>query len=911
MPAERIIGIDFGTSTSVIRVKRYLGGKPAGDGGKLDTKEVIFGNQPTVPTVISYVGENAYYGYDALVPKKHAEIFQGFKVRLESTDEEEKRQARLLTAKFMNYLAKVYREQSDGGHLGEADDIEHTFISYPVKWSEETKRFMCETAAQAGFIDVHGMDEAQAAIRAVIWQSEGYLRDRGYLISGEPCTMLLIDMGAGTTDLVFCRYTPGENPIHEILCTWPKEEGILFGGQEVDTILREYLRKKLPEEEAEKIVDKLSSSSIKHWKERIVSPALQKKLYAEDFSELEAILDILGLETRGYGLDRASFEALAGEYLQGFVSLLQGGVREAGISPEDVDLVILTGGHSQWYFVKELLTGSMSAPDSICFSKIRNDPGRIVPTPRPQETVALGLVFAPITDTVVKGRQEQEVSEKLSGKVSEGKDFAQDNRNQDTSVCSEGSLVTEFMKSLHEPPRGNGLSELSPQYIRRARDYYGMSEEDTILYTYHTDAVDSLTIYPYQRFYFTTEGFYGREATSVGKIVFLPWARFADIQITKFQDNKGGMKLFFDGKPVNASPSWKETEAWYQFYQDLRQYLKNGKSQSAPDGENRAVSDGGVKDAANETVRQKKDKTEILADYYTTSADSHITARLDNGQMLTAFLQPDGRIITEDPLMVGWNNLSAIARGRGYVVGVSGDGRVIASGNNIRGQCDVRTWKNVKSVQCGVSHTVGLCRDGTVLAVGANDSDQCDVTGWTQIREIACGTAHTVGLREDGTVVAAGGKLSLKCFVSGWKNVIAIACGEGHTVGLRKDGTVIATGYNLHGECEVSGWKDIIAVICGEHYTVGLRKNGMLALAGCVPDCVAGWHNMLAVVSTPSVSVHSGAAMVLPAFGQNQTEGLLGIKKDGTILECIFTWNGFGKIDPTSVCVQTLPWKLF
>ena len=39
---ERIIGVDFGTSTSVIRVKRYENGKPLGE--KLDTKGVIFGN---------------------------------------------------------------------------------------------------------------------------------------------------------------------------------------------------------------------------------------------------------------------------------------------------------------------------------------------------------------------------------------------------------------------------------------------------------------------------------------------------------------------------------------------------------------------------------------------------------------------------------------------------------------------------------------------------------------------------------------------------------------------------------------------------------------------------------------------------------------------------------------------------
>ena len=33
MAAERVIGVDFGTSTSVIRVKRYCDGIPAGGNG--------------------------------------------------------------------------------------------------------------------------------------------------------------------------------------------------------------------------------------------------------------------------------------------------------------------------------------------------------------------------------------------------------------------------------------------------------------------------------------------------------------------------------------------------------------------------------------------------------------------------------------------------------------------------------------------------------------------------------------------------------------------------------------------------------------------------------------------------------------------------------------------------------------
>ncbi len=42
MSVERIIGIDFGTSTSVIRVKRYNKGQPMGDCKKSCVYDVAY-----------------------------------------------------------------------------------------------------------------------------------------------------------------------------------------------------------------------------------------------------------------------------------------------------------------------------------------------------------------------------------------------------------------------------------------------------------------------------------------------------------------------------------------------------------------------------------------------------------------------------------------------------------------------------------------------------------------------------------------------------------------------------------------------------------------------------------------------------------------------------------------------------
>ena len=78
-------------------------------------------------------------------------------------DHEKRAEARKLTEEFLAYMGKEYRAQSDGGHLGNSDDKERTIISYPVKWSEETKQFMVESAKKAGFPNVTGMDEARVS----------------------------------------------------------------------------------------------------------------------------------------------------------------------------------------------------------------------------------------------------------------------------------------------------------------------------------------------------------------------------------------------------------------------------------------------------------------------------------------------------------------------------------------------------------------------------------------------------------------------------------------------------------------------------------------------------------------------------------------------------------------------------
>lgn len=265
MAVQRIIGVDFGTSTSVIRVKRYENGKPAGVGEKLETGSVVFnGMYPMVPTLIQRVGDSTYYGYDAQIAKKKAVLYQGFKVKLESEIPEEREEAAPLLKNFDN-------------------------------------------------------------------------------------------------------------------------------------------------------------SRFKAWKENLVSPALLRGDVVDGFSDLDSSLEMMGVDVEDYGLNRKELERFAGEYLRGLPQLVRGCIREAGIRPAEVELVILTGGHSQRYFTGELLAGKKPEICEALLPQIAADPGRIILISRPQETVALGLAYQKLS-IILSDVQE---TEKLEAQKEEKKLEAQ------------------------------------------------------------------------------------------------------------------------------------------------------------------------------------------------------------------------------------------------------------------------------------------------------------------------------------------------------------------------------------------------------------------------------------------------------------------------------------------------------
>ena len=396
MSIKRIVGIDFGTSTSVVMIKYYNGNEP------LESRDFYqylkFGGRSTVPTLVyeSKEGDEYLCGYDAETPGFPGTLHGGFKMDLISSDEGKFEKAHELTNKFFRYLYSSYQEQKP--YLKPCE-IEQTFVSYPAKWPQEVRERMVRFAVEAGFKNVTGLDEPSAAIHTVMTQENDRFKEN----NKESGNFLVIDMGAGTTDLAVCRRTFGNPKDIQLLTTWPTTDNpVFFGGREVDKILHNYIADYLKDCAIPFAFNDKYLNDCKVWKETTVAPCLKRAETVTTCGTVSALLAHFSDVPKPFPpLDRTKFQILLAGYLSQFGQMVNDcldATRKMHPGFTDVDFVILTGGHSQWYFVREILLNNLnfSKGKLVLLPKIKTDPSRIIVLPVPQETVASGLVFQPM-----------------------------------------------------------------------------------------------------------------------------------------------------------------------------------------------------------------------------------------------------------------------------------------------------------------------------------------------------------------------------------------------------------------------------------------------------------------------------------------------------------------------------------
>ena len=405
----RIIGIDFGTSTSVVKVFN--------DGGSDNVYTLNAGNgMQEIPTLIfKRESDGELFIADEALSQLNQEvegtIYKNFKLDLISNNDEEKQQAIEYTTLFFRYLKKKYDEMCSIGAFGSCDATK-VYISYPAKWPSFVRLTMLECAIKAGFgtsANVFGLDEPTAAAVASFHEKEEELKRAGLYFADVTYKAMMVDMGAGTTDIVLFEYRIENGKLHiNNPVTYPTAESTrLCGGKEIDDILSEFCisyshsiltNGNVPQG----LLDKCKTE-IKPWKEDVVSEGLQKNLDIKSPSFIAQQINLMkqfGLpinpNLKPFLMNRLTFESISQTHWQNWRNMISEafveGKKFGYESPEDINVIILTGGHSQWYGVKDFFLGVPFANiELISFDQVKKYPASLIQSVKPSQTVATGL----------------------------------------------------------------------------------------------------------------------------------------------------------------------------------------------------------------------------------------------------------------------------------------------------------------------------------------------------------------------------------------------------------------------------------------------------------------------------------------------------------------------------------------
>lgn len=374
------IGIDFGTANSCVAYASYFDrGNGEVDPDPLHRPEVIpFYNRDTVPTAIHLGdGQSQPPTFGRMAEERGAvdphRLYTGFKLNLGHA--EKGRDAFLMAKYFLGYLKRRVEQFVPLGIENPNERIE-TVVGHPVQWSADQREATLRAAQEAGFPNVRLEEESMAALYCHVFDEGGnfQLKPGSYVLT--------VDMGGGTTDFAFLQIPdqaeqrPVSIPVHPT-----PSDGLSYGGRDLDRLLLRYLSRTWDQTVVNEQVPYLLRE-VRWFKE-----AFSSHISEGAFDYENKIL--VGDKVHRVRLTRDEFEQVAANYIKFFEVLVRSAVEEAQIRPEQVTHIILTGGHSRWYFVERTL--------GAVFPHLWVDQRRtIFRHSHPEQSVARGLAYDPL-----------------------------------------------------------------------------------------------------------------------------------------------------------------------------------------------------------------------------------------------------------------------------------------------------------------------------------------------------------------------------------------------------------------------------------------------------------------------------------------------------------------------------------
>ena len=370
----KVVGIDLGTTNSVVAVME--GGKPvviANAEGMRTTPSVVgfskegervVGQMARRQTVLN--PQNTFFAVKRFIGRKYGELNPDSKRVPYTIRKDEVGNIKVACPRLNKEFspeeisAMVLKKLADDASRYLGEPVTGAVITVPAYFNDSQRQATRDAGRIAGLDVLRILNEPTAA-------SLAYGLDRGYTE-----TILVFDLGGGTFDVSLLEVGDG---VFEVKATSGDTQ---LGGNDFDRKVVDWLAEQFLE--AEGVDLRRDRQAL----QRLMEAAEKAKIELSAVSVTDINLPFITatedgpkhLETR---LTRSQFEGLCVDLLSRIRTPVKRALKDAGLSPVDIEEVVLVGGSTRMPMVKQLVQ------DLICIEPNENV--------NPDEVVAVGAAI--------------------------------------------------------------------------------------------------------------------------------------------------------------------------------------------------------------------------------------------------------------------------------------------------------------------------------------------------------------------------------------------------------------------------------------------------------------------------------------------------------------------------------------
>jgi molecular chaperone DnaK len=381
----RVVGIDLGTTNSVVAVME--GGKPlviANAEGMRTTPsvvgfnkdgELVVGQMARRQAVLN--PKNTFYALKRFIGRTYGELTTESRRVAYTVRRDENGNVRIPCPRLRQDFAaeelsaKILRKLVEDAERYLGEPVTGAVITVPAYFNDSQRQATRDAGKIAGLEVLRIINEPTAA-------SLAYGLDRQ-----DNQTIMVFDLGGGTFDVSILEVGDG---VFEVRATSGDTQ---LGGNDFDRRIVDFLAEKFLEQEG---ID-LRKSDRQAF-QRLTEAAEKAKIELSGVASTEINLPFITATDDGpkhieTTLNRADFEELCGDLLSRIRRPIKRAIKDAGLSPRQIDEIVLVGGSTRMPMVQDLVR-----------MLIDREPNQNV---NPDEVVAVGAaVQAGILSGVVK-----------------------------------------------------------------------------------------------------------------------------------------------------------------------------------------------------------------------------------------------------------------------------------------------------------------------------------------------------------------------------------------------------------------------------------------------------------------------------------------------------------------------------